>query len=86
MTAIRNLELGLMFDEATTIGQADAALPPAKKALFANIGKCWRNSSGWIVNPPGKSEKGWGVYNTKKRKNRIFPFLLFEYSPKIKMK
>ena len=38
MTAIRNLELGLMFDEAATIGQAVAALPPAKKALFANIG------------------------------------------------
>lgn len=39
MTAIRNLELGLMFDEATTIGQAGTALPPAKEALFANIGK-----------------------------------------------
>lgn len=37
MTAIHNLELGLMFDEATTIGQAVAALPTAKKALFANV-------------------------------------------------
>lgn len=37
MTAIRNLELGLMFDKAATIGQAVAALPPAKKALFANV-------------------------------------------------
>lgn len=39
MTAIRNLELGLMFDEAESIGQAVAALPPAKEAVFANIGK-----------------------------------------------
>lgn len=39
MTAIHNLELGLMFDEATTIGQAVASLPLAKKALFANVGK-----------------------------------------------
>lgn len=39
MTAIRNLELGLMFDEAATIGQAVASLPPAKKALFANVEK-----------------------------------------------
>lgn len=33
MAAIRNLELGLMFDEAAT------ALPPAKKDLFVNIRK-----------------------------------------------
>lgn len=37
MIAIRNLELGLMFDEAATIGHAVAALPTAKKALFTNI-------------------------------------------------
>lgn len=39
MTAIRNLELGLMFDEAATVNKAVAALPPAKKALFANVEK-----------------------------------------------
>ena len=38
LSAIRHLELGLMFDEAATVNKAAAALPPAKKALFANIG------------------------------------------------
>lgn len=37
MAAIRNLELGLMMDEAATIGQAVATLPPAQKTLFANV-------------------------------------------------
>ena len=38
LRSIRHLELGLMFDEAATVNKAVAALPPAKKALFANIG------------------------------------------------
>jgi hypothetical protein len=39
LSAIRHLELGLMFDEAATVNKAVTALPPAKKDLFANIGK-----------------------------------------------
>ena len=38
LAAIRHLELGLMFDEAASVNKSVAALPPAKKALFANIG------------------------------------------------
>lgn len=39
MTAIRNLELALMFDNADSVEKAVAALPPAKKELFDHIGK-----------------------------------------------
>ena len=38
LSAIRHQELGLMFDEAATVNKAVTTLPPAKKALFANIG------------------------------------------------
>lgn len=39
LSAIRHLELALMFDEAATVNKAVTALPMAKQVLFSNIGK-----------------------------------------------
>lgn len=39
LSDIRNLKLGLMFDEATTIGHTVAPVPAVKKDLFDNVKK-----------------------------------------------